>query len=587
MPAEAQHAHFRAPESLGENPFPAGDERREAWEVFSTGVVASLARLISSLDEIWRVTDAARYTDWKNRYAELLPSDTYSLAEVARIRDGDQSQWIFGRFNKIAMVAFGKFLHGRQDAEHAERIVSSLAEALRATVGNNSDFETRVEAWRNSRMPSKATLQRFRRSRKTATSVRTGDAPEESGEWDRNHFLRDDADYSLEPPPFLRGIRKQRLSAICTLWSEAASAVEKELPKTRDQVIYCLKPLIRNYAIVLFDELAKAQLHTLGPRGSPKRFRKWLRLKCLKAVLDDTCEYMSSQFPIAVGHLIGLFGENQAAETWRALWSASSAWNPFSDATCRKSLKKYLTTHLEARSVHWEGMAESPPAPTARAKRSEITDAKFERRFTSSEAEPRKEARQTEQRETAPGKDSSSAYLFRQRGKVWELMFAGQRQFVSHVVGLQYVAELLRSPRTEMEALALTSRSAEQEIKQVISGGLEVTDEKTIRQVQKELDERRSQISALGDNDWVRRGPLEEEIGKLVKYLNEAQRAPGLMRKRGGTVGRARISAANAIQRAIEKIRTVHPELADHLKKSIRTGTLLTYMPEVVPNWEF
>lgn len=365
MAAEAQRAHFRVPESLGENPFPAGDERREAWEAFSTGVVAALERLISSLDEIWGVTDAASYTDWSSRYAELLPSDTYSLAEVARIRDGDQSQWIFARFTKIAMVAFGKFIHGPEDLEFAKLIMSRLAEGLRATLGNDSGVDSRVEEWRSSRTPNKALLQRLRRSHKAGTGDQDEDAHDESRRLDRDHFLRDDADLSKEPPRFLRGIRKQRLSAISTLWTEAASAVEKELPKNRDQVICCLKPLIRNYAIVLFDELANAQSHTLGPRGSPKRFREWLRLKCQKAVLDDTSEYTSSQFPIAIGHLIGLFGENQAAETWRALWSTSIAWNPFSNDPCRNSLKKYLTTHLEARSVYWEGMAESPPAPTA------------------------------------------------------------------------------------------------------------------------------------------------------------------------------------------------------------------------------
>lgn len=365
--AEPQHAHFRAPQSLGENPFPAGDERREAWEAFSTGVVAALERLISSLDEIWGVTDAATYSDWSSRYVELLPSDTYRLAEVARIRDGDQSQWIFGRFTKIATVAFEKFIYGPNDLEFAKLIVSRLAEALRATLGNDSGVDSRVEAWRSSRVPNKATLRRLHRLRKADTAHETEDDPDEPGRRDRDQFLRDDADLSKEPQRFLRGIRKQRLSAISTLWAEAASAVEKELPKNRDQVICCLKPLIRNYAVALFDALAQAQSRTLSQSAAPKKFRDWLRLKCLKAVVDDSCGYMSSQFPIAIGHLIGLFDENHAPETWRALWSTSIAWNPFSDDACRKSLKKYVATHLEARSVHWEGTLEVTPASAARS----------------------------------------------------------------------------------------------------------------------------------------------------------------------------------------------------------------------------
>jgi hypothetical protein len=90
-----------------------------------------------------------------------------------------------------------------------------------------------------------------------------------------------------------------------------------------------------------------------------------------------------------------------------------------------------------------------------------------------------------------------AAYLFRRQGDLWELVFAGQRKTVRHSIGLLYIADLLRSPRTGIEALALASRSVEPEVKQVISGGMEVADQKTIRQVQRALGEKQAELASL------------------------------------------------------------------------------------------
>jgi hypothetical protein len=188
------------------------------------------------------------------------------------------------------------------------------------------------------------------------------------------------------------------------------------------------------------------------------------------------------------------------------------------------------------------------------------------------------------------GGDMSGACAFRRQEDVWSLMFNGKRVMLRHRLGFIYIVELLRSPQKELEAIALASPTAYAAVgmTQILSGGIEMADEQTIQQVQSTLNEKRAQLSSLtNDKNWSLKGELKEEIEKLEKYLKEAQRSESVLRKTGGTMGRARIAVTHAIRRAFRKIRTVHPELAAHLEQSIRTGSTLIYTPQELPDWEF
>jgi hypothetical protein len=190
---------------------------------------------------------------------------------------------------------------------------------------------------------------------------------------------------------------------------------------------------------------------------------------------------------------------------------------------------------------------------------------------------------------TPVGQESRSAvYVFRYEGELWDLGFADQRVMIRDSVGLRYIAELLRAPRKEIEALALAPRPADGEILQIISGAIEAVDPQTIQQVQCALDEKRSHLSSLHDSkNWAVKGELEEQIRKLEEYIKKAQRSQRVARRAGGSVERARLAVTNAIQRALAKIRAVHPKMADHLEQSIRTGSVLIYLPQELPDWEF
>jgi hypothetical protein len=175
-------------------------------------------------------------------------------------------------------------------------------------------------------------------------------------------------------------------------------------------------------------------------------------------------------------------------------------------------------------------------------------------------------------------------YLFRKDGEVWAMSFDGRTAHIKDMLGLAYIAELLRHPRTQIEAAQLAGVSG-QSAKFAATAGLPRADAKTIRAVRKELSERQDEMAHVLDRD--RKEVLQKEIADLKKYLSGVEDHRGQARKLAGTAQRARTSVTNAICRAIDHISRQHSELGQHLKSSIQTGTTMVYTPENVPDWHF
>lgn len=176
--------------------------------------------------------------------------------------------------------------------------------------------------------------------------------------------------------------------------------------------------------------------------------------------------------------------------------------------------------------------------------------------------------------------------LFRKGGRTWTLSFNGKAVHIQDMLGLGYVADLLRKPGVPIEATALAGASVESTKITQLTGML-MADETTIKAVRRNLAEKKSELSGLQKRDWTRKGALEEEIAKLQKYLGEVETHKGHARKVAGTAQRSRTSVTNAIRRAIDQIATQHPALGSHLKESIKTGTTPIYAPAVIPDWRF
>ncbi|MCC6363059.1 MAG: hypothetical protein IT165_06010 [Bryobacterales bacterium] len=184
------------------------------------------------------------------------------------------------------------------------------------------------------------------------------------------------------------------------------------------------------------------------------------------------------------------------------------------------------------------------------------------------------------------GATEAEENVFRREQDVWAISFAGKTVRLKHLAGLGYVAELLRAPGKEIDAITLTGYS----VTDAAAGpnaGIDLADETAIRQVKSELDQRRTELARLAPNDWVRKGDLTSEIEKLEDYLRDVQGLQGRSRKAAGDIQRARSAATHAVKRAIDRIERDHGPLAEHLRHSIRTGNTLLYLPSEPIEWRF
>jgi hypothetical protein len=175
---------------------------------------------------------------------------------------------------------------------------------------------------------------------------------------------------------------------------------------------------------------------------------------------------------------------------------------------------------------------------------------------------------------------------FRKDGEIWTLSFERKAVHVTDKLGLDYIAELLRKPRVPIESAQLAGADVDS-TKLAAVPGIPLSNEKTIKAVRADLVEKRTELAGLQQSNWPRKGVLQEKIAKLEKYLGEVETHHGKARKVAGTAQRSRTSVTNAINRAIEHISRHHPDLALHLKESIKTGTTLIYAPVVLPDWQF
>jgi hypothetical protein len=363
--------HFTAPDSLGDNPFPANEGRHAEWETFSVDAAAGLSRLISALQELTGVIDAVSYEAWRVRYAELAPPTEYEPAWVVRMVREDQTHWITDQFKRLLGKAFELFIRGPEDLESAERIVRALAGALGIALGNGLGNSAVVAQWRKWWWPTKAKLRHYHSNldwareiisnAQTATSSdRVSDIVEDPG-W-RLRWCTD-SEYARECPSFLQPAKAARLDAIGILRAKARETVQADKPQTREELERCLWPAFSDYAKTVFDRMAESDLGARGRGRRSKKFGQWLKSKCLPAVVDDVCRPIFGQFPVTLRYVAESIGEVYRPE--EIVRMRGTVWRTLAEEVIPGSATKGLETRLsitlmEERIPHWESRAAHP-----------------------------------------------------------------------------------------------------------------------------------------------------------------------------------------------------------------------------------
>jgi hypothetical protein len=93
------------------------------------------------------------------------------------------------------------------------------------------------------------------------------------------------------------------------------------------------------------------------------------------------------------------------------------------------------------------------------------------------------------------------------------------------------------------------------------------------------LDLRADLDEAEGDADLERAARLRIELDALTDELTRMVRPGGRSRAFAGPQERARTAVQKAIRRALDRIATDAPVLADGLRATVRTGTECSFEP--------
>src|SRR5213083_2740820 len=188
--------------------------------------------------------------------------------------------------------------------------------------------------------------------------------------------------------------------------------------------------------------------------------------------------------------------------------------------------------------------------------------------------------------------------VFRHEGDFWTVVYAGKAVRLRHGKGLGDIAILLANPGKEIHVadLIAASTSAPPDPRsapaaELVAQGLRVSrdvsgDAVLDRRARADHRERLADLHRELDdaercNDEGRVARARAELDFIAGELATAFGLGGRGRRAGSPIERARKAVASRIRFSLTHIARVHPALARHLRRYIRTGTVCVY---VVPD---
>src|SRR5262249_24147892 len=181
---------------------------------------------------------------------------------------------------------------------------------------------------------------------------------------------------------------------------------------------------------------------------------------------------------------------------------------------------------------------------------------------------------------TGPGTAAeAAAAMFRCDGEYWTIAWRGRRSLVKNVLGLRYIARLLRHPGREFHVLDLVDGCGPI---RVPGGGcvavLDAPAKDAYRRRLLDLRDALEEAERICDLGRVARVRAEEEA--ITEQLAAAVGLGGRDRRLASAAERARSTVTQAIRLASKRIRATLPALADELRLRIKTGVYCIYVPD-------
>jgi hypothetical protein len=172
--------------------------------------------------------------------------------------------------------------------------------------------------------------------------------------------------------------------------------------------------------------------------------------------------------------------------------------------------------------------------------------------------------------------------VFRREGDVWQLAWADTDVRVRDRKGLHDLSRLLSAPGREIAAVDLAGTLV------IEASGGAVLDETARHAYTARLHELEAELDESDRHgDTARSARLAGERDALVEQLAAAYGLGGRTRHLGPSPAeRARSTVTQRIRDALRHIEASHPDLAAHLRTSVRTGSFCVYDPGEPVIWQ-
>jgi hypothetical protein len=170
--------------------------------------------------------------------------------------------------------------------------------------------------------------------------------------------------------------------------------------------------------------------------------------------------------------------------------------------------------------------------------------------------------------------DTPGRAVFRFDGASWELTYQGKQVHLPDAKGLRDIARLLSTPGRPIHVHHLLGIDEP-------TGADPQLDDRARRAYRTRLTDLDAEIEqAQAWHDPARADKAIVERDALLKELAAAAGLAGRARRLGDTTERARKTVTARIRDAVRRIDLAHPELAEHLRATITTGTACSYTPQ-------
>jgi tetratricopeptide (TPR) repeat protein len=206
-----------------------------------------------------------------------------------------------------------------------------------------------------------------------------------------------------------------------------------------------------------------------------------------------------------------------------------------------------------------------------------------------------------EDHDAADEQPVASVNVFRREGDYWTVSFEGHTVRVRDLKGMRYLARLLADPGREYHVLDLVAAETGSDAQAAGSHAaglprsalgdagesLDAQAKDAYRRRLAEIDDDLEQARAIGDAERAAQADAERDF--LVQELARAFGLGDRDRRAASASERARAAVTRAVRQAMTRITEHHPQLGQHLSRTIRTGTYCAYVPDprAPAHWRF